>query len=103
MRQLGVPVVDADIISHKVMEKDKPAHRRVVAAFKAYPGVVTPDGDIDRAALRQLVFSDRFLPSPCLRLNNPPPPPRFGCLLAQARRTSFMCRSAVSASCVPML
>ena len=49
----------ADIIAHEVLAPGKPAHKRVVAAFREYPGVVTADGDIDRAALRELVFSNR--------------------------------------------
>jgi hypothetical protein len=57
-RQMGVPVIDADEIAHAVMEKGKPSHGRVVSAFRKYPGVVTADGDIDRGALRELVFSD---------------------------------------------
>mmetsp|Transcript_79481 Transcript_79481/g.128754 ORF Transcript_79481/g.128754 Transcript_79481/m.128754 type:complete len:286 (+) Transcript_79481:148-1005(+) len=61
LRQLGVPVIDADIIAHQVMQRGKPAHRRVVAAFKDFPEIVTASGDIDRAALRELVFSDKNL------------------------------------------
>lgn len=56
-----MPVVDADVIAHDVMAKGRPAHKRVVAAFREHPGVVTADGDIDRAALRALIFSDRAL------------------------------------------
>lgn len=56
-RRLGVPVIDADEIAHAVMEKGQPSHQRVVNAFKGYPGIVSADGDIDRRALRELVFS----------------------------------------------
>ena len=44
LRQLGVPVVDADAISHEVMQKGRPAHAAVAAAFREYPGVVAADG-----------------------------------------------------------
>ena len=37
-----------------------PAHRKVVEAFRSFPGVVTAGGDIDRAELRKLVFSGDF-------------------------------------------
>ena len=44
LRQLGVPVVDADAISHEVLQKGRPAHAAVAAAFREYPGVVAADG-----------------------------------------------------------
>lgn len=61
MRELNVPVVDADAIAHQVLRKGTATHARVVATFAKYPGVVGADGDIDRAALRSLVFGDRAL------------------------------------------
>jgi len=61
MRQMGVPVVDADVIAHQILERGKPAHGRVVAAFKDYPHILNAEGDINRAALRQLIFSDKNL------------------------------------------
>ena len=44
LRQLGVPVVDADAISHEVLQKGRPAHAAVAAAFREHPGVVAADG-----------------------------------------------------------
>lgn len=67
LRQMGVPVIDADEIALGVMQKGKPTHSRVVSAFRKYPGVVTADGDIDRGVLRELVFSDPDL-NRCLSL-----------------------------------
>lgn len=54
--QLGVTVVDADKVARLVVEPGQPALREIAAAFG--PGVITPDGKLDRAALRRLVFAD---------------------------------------------
>jgi len=43
-------------ISHGILKPGMPAHRKVVEAFRSFPGVVTAGGDIDRAELRKLVF-----------------------------------------------
>ena len=47
-------------ISHGILKPGMPAHRKVVEAFRSFPGVVTAGGDIDRAELRKLVFSGDF-------------------------------------------
>ena len=49
-------VLDADEFSHQVTAKGGGALERIGEAFG--PGVLTPDGSLDRAALRQLVFAD---------------------------------------------
>lgn len=54
--QLGVTVVDADKVARLVVEPGQPALHEIAAAFG--PGVITPDGKLDRAALRRLVFAD---------------------------------------------
>lgn len=53
---LGVPVVDADAIAHDLSRPGRPGHEAVLAAFG--PGVLAPDGTLDRAALRREVFAD---------------------------------------------
>lgn len=53
--------MDADKISHSILKHGMPVHRKVVEAFKSYPGIVKPDGNIDRAELRKLVFSGASL------------------------------------------
>jgi dephospho-CoA kinase len=54
LRQMGVPVYDADAAVHRMMGKDGIAVARVAAAF---PGVAKK-GAIDRAALGKRVFGD---------------------------------------------
>ena len=54
--QLGVPVLDTDLIARQIVEPAQPTLARVVEAFG--PGVLGPDGRLDRPALRARVFSD---------------------------------------------
>ncbi|BDG61015.1 dephospho-CoA kinase [Caldinitratiruptor microaerophilus] len=56
LRELGAAVVDADRIVHAVEARGGEAYGPIVAAFG--PGVVGPDGELDRAALARRVFSD---------------------------------------------
>jgi dephospho-CoA kinase len=50
----GAAVVDADAISRQILEPEGAAYQSVVDRFG--PGVVRPDGGIDRAALAAQVF-----------------------------------------------
>lgn len=56
LRALGATVLDADEFSHQVTDKGGEALERIDEAFG--PGVLNPDGSLDRAALRQLIFAD---------------------------------------------
>jgi len=56
LAERGVPVLDADRYARDVVEPDRPAFAEVVAAFG--PGVVGPDGGLDRKALGARVFAD---------------------------------------------
>ncbi len=53
---LGVTVADADLAARAVVEPGQPGLAEVVARFGA--GIVQADGRLDRAALRQRVFTD---------------------------------------------
>jgi dephospho-CoA kinase len=53
---LGAAVVDADLIAREVLTPGSPAFDDVVRAFG--PGVVRPDGTLDRKALGARVFGD---------------------------------------------
>ena len=53
--ELGVPVIDADVASRKVVEPGTPGLAQVVERFGA--GVLA-DGRLDRRALRNLIFND---------------------------------------------
>jgi dephospho-CoA kinase len=54
--ELGIPVIDADQSSRSVVAPGQPGLKAVVARFGA--GVLTADGELDRRALRQLIFAD---------------------------------------------
>jgi dephospho-CoA kinase len=53
---LGFSVVDADVVARHVVEKGKPAWRALRDAFGT--AVLTPEGDIDRKFLADVVFHD---------------------------------------------
>lgn len=51
----GVPVVDADRLARDAVAPGTPALAAIAARW---PGVLAPDGTLDRAALRRIVFAD---------------------------------------------
>jgi len=53
---LGVTVIDADEVSHELTAPSGAALPEIAAAFGGH--MLQGDGSLDRAALRQLVFSD---------------------------------------------
>lgn len=67
---LGIRVADADIAARAVVEPGLPALAAVVEAFG--PGVLGPDGRLDRPALRRLVFSDPTAKARLEALLHPP-------------------------------
>ncbi len=56
LEQLGVPVFDADTITRELSAPGQPAAREIAARFG--PSVITPDGQLDRRALRARVFEN---------------------------------------------
>ena len=52
----GITVVDADVVARQVVEPGRPALEAVNARFGA--GILNPDGSLDRAALRKIVFEN---------------------------------------------
>lgn len=54
--RLGISVVDADRVARLVVEPGTPALADIAATFGK--GVIQPDGTLDRAALRRIVFAD---------------------------------------------
>lgn len=53
---LGVPVADADVAARQLVEPGMPALAEIVARFGA--AICAADGQLDRRALRERVFSD---------------------------------------------
>jgi dephospho-CoA kinase len=62
---LGWPVIDADVIARKVVQKGEPAWRALRDAFGT--AVLDSEGQVDRAFLAEIVFHDE---SALRRLNN---------------------------------
>lgn len=56
LREAGLPVLDADVVAREVVEPGQPALAAIVEAFG--PGVLTPEGRLDRPALGAIVFAD---------------------------------------------
>ncbi|PLZ01610.1 dephospho-CoA kinase [Burkholderia sp. WAC0059] len=52
----GVPIVDTDVIAHRITAPGGAAIEPIAAQFGM--DYVTPDGSLDRAKMRSLVFSD---------------------------------------------
>jgi len=53
---LGVPVIDTDVIAREVVRPGQPALDEIRDTFGA--GVIAADGTLDRAAMRTIVFGD---------------------------------------------
>jgi dephospho-CoA kinase len=53
---LRVPVIDADVAARAVVASGTPGLARVIERFG--PGVLAQNGDLDRRALRDLIFSN---------------------------------------------
>ncbi|MCZ7525787.1 MAG: dephospho-CoA kinase [Acidimicrobiia bacterium] len=56
LAERGARIVDADAIAREVVEPGRPAFDRLVERFG--PGVVGPDGRLDRPALAAIAFAD---------------------------------------------
>jgi dephospho-CoA kinase len=56
LADLGATVIDADELAREVVEPEKPAYNAIVGHFGSQ--ILQPDGAIDRARLRAIVFAD---------------------------------------------
>jgi len=54
--ELGATIIDADVIARQLLEKDTDCYKQVVQLFGNT--ITFADGEINRALLRELVFSD---------------------------------------------
>jgi len=55
-QELGAVVIDADKLARRAVARGSAGLRRVKERFG--PGVLTPQGDLDRPALRRIIFTD---------------------------------------------
>jgi dephospho-CoA kinase len=92
---LGAVVVDADLLAREVVEPGTDGLREVVARFG--PGVLGPDGRLDRPALGRVVFADAAARRDLERIVHP----RVRALAAE--RAAAAPEGAVVVQVVPLL
>lgn len=56
LKELNIPVVDADVIAREIVEPKSVAYEKIVAAFGE--DILHEDGTLNRGALGSIVFSD---------------------------------------------
>lgn len=56
LRDLGAPIIDADAIVHELQQPGTAVTAAIAREFG--PGVIYPDGSLNRAALGSIVFAD---------------------------------------------
>jgi len=54
--ELGVPIIDADIVAREVVEPGEPALERIAEHFGK--DILLADGSLNRARLREIIFND---------------------------------------------
>ena len=57
LSERGATIIDADVLARRAVELGTPAYTKIVARWGR--AVVSPDGHLDRAALRRVVFADQ--------------------------------------------
>ena len=53
----GATIIDADVLARRVVDPGTPAHQRIVERWGSQ--ILAPDHQLDRDALRRIVFSDQ--------------------------------------------
>lgn len=57
LSERGATIIDADVLARRAVEPGTAAYEKIVARWT--PKILAPDGHLDRAALRKIVFSDQ--------------------------------------------
>ncbi len=57
LSERGATVIDADVLARRAVELGTPAYTKIVARWGK--AVLSPDGHLDRSALRRVVFADQ--------------------------------------------
>lgn len=79
----GIPVIDADLLAREATAPGSPALAAIVARWG--PGMRAPDGSLDRAALRHIVFASAAERAALDAIVHPEVESRRNALLAAAR------------------
>jgi dephospho-CoA kinase len=64
---LGAHLIQADAVSHQLMQPGEPVYQEIVRAFG--PGILNPDGTVNRACLAEAAFGSPGQPSRIQELN----------------------------------
>jgi len=56
LQHLGITVIDADVVAREVVAKGQPALDKISEHFGSH--IITKAGELDRSALRKIIFSD---------------------------------------------
>lgn len=67
--ECGAAIVDADVLAHEVVRPGSAGLAEVVSHFGS--NILTPEGTLDRAAMRQLIFSDKHTKQPLESILHP--------------------------------
>ena len=92
--ELGVPIIDTDVIAREVVEPGQPAIEEIRARFG--DAVITKSGSLNRAAMRKLVFLDDKARADLEAILHP----RIG---VEARRQSEALNGSYQIIAVPLL
>ncbi len=92
--RLGVDLVDADAIAHRLSARGESGFDAILAAIP--DAVLTPSGELDRAELRRRVFADPVLRTRLERALHP-------LIAAAAKREIMRWRGAYGVIVVPLL
>ena len=92
--ELGVPVIDTDIIAREVVAPGQPALDEIRARFG--DAMITADGNLDRGAMREAIFADEDARRDLEAILHP----RIG---AETRRQADAAEGAYQLIVVPLL
>jgi dephospho-CoA kinase len=93
----GATVVDADLLAREVVEPGTPGLAEIAAEFG--PGVLLPDGRLDRAALGAVVFADAARRETLNSITHP----RVGALMQERVATALGSEAPLVVVDVPLL
>jgi dephospho-CoA kinase len=85
LERRGAVVIDADHLAREAVAKGTSGFERVLDAFG--PGVIGPDGDLDRKALAAIIFSDADRKAALESIVHPEVARRFGEQVDELRAT----------------
>ena len=83
LSERGATIIDADVLSRRVVEVGTPGFEKIVHRWGR--PILAPDGHLDRAALRRIVFSDQQQLEELNRIVHPEVERLRGRLLKEAR------------------